>query len=86
LLVVPLGLDPAKHDPTGSWSLTTRDFLTNGRLIGELRLPTLFVQEGGYRIRSLGQNARAFFQGVCEGAYRREPESGMYERTNNHVS
>jgi acetoin utilization deacetylase AcuC-like enzyme len=68
-LVVPLGLDPAKHDPTGSWSLTTRDFLTNGRLIGELRLPTLVVQEGGYRIRSLGQNARAFFQGLWEGAH-----------------
>jgi acetoin utilization deacetylase AcuC-like enzyme len=68
-LVVPLGLDPAKHDPTGSWSLTPHDFLNNGRLIGKLRLPTLIVQEGGYRIRSLGQNAQAFFQGLWEGAH-----------------
>ncbi len=68
-LVVPLGLDPAKNDPTGSWGLTAADFFKNGRMIGELRLPTLVVQEGGYRIRSLGQNARHFFQGLWEGAH-----------------
>ena len=63
-LVVALGLDPAKNDPTGSWSLIARDFENNGRAIGALNLPTLVVQEGGYRIRSLGVNARSFFTGL----------------------
>ncbi len=66
-LVVGLGLDPAKGDPTGTWSLAARDFAHNGRLIGRLGLHTLVVQEGGYRIRSLGVNARNFFVGLYEG-------------------
>ncbi len=63
-LVVALGLDSAKGDPTGSWSLGTRDFEANGRMIGSLRRPTLVVQEGGYRTRTLGSNARHFFAGL----------------------
>ncbi len=66
-LVVALGLDPAKGDPTGSWSLAAKDFEANGRLIGGLRLPTLVVQEGGYRTRTLGTNARHFFHGLLHG-------------------
>jgi acetoin utilization deacetylase AcuC-like enzyme/GNAT superfamily N-acetyltransferase len=66
-LVVALGLDPAKYDPTGTWGLTPRDFESNGRAIGELGYPTLVVQEGGYRTRTLGVNARNFFQGLGAG-------------------
>ena len=69
-LVLALGLDPAKGDPTGTWSLGARDFEANGRMIGELRLPTLVVQEGGYRTRTLGVNARHFFTGLAAGADR----------------
>jgi acetoin utilization deacetylase AcuC-like enzyme/GNAT superfamily N-acetyltransferase len=67
-LVIALGLDPAKGDPTGTWSLTPEDFEENGRLIGMLRLPTVVVQEGGYRTGSLGNNARRFFTGLWNGA------------------
>jgi acetoin utilization deacetylase AcuC-like enzyme/GNAT superfamily N-acetyltransferase len=67
-LIVCLGLDTAKRDPTGSWSLGARDFEKNGHLIGAMGLPTLVVQEGGYRTRTLGTNARHFFQGLREGA------------------
>ncbi len=63
-LVVALGLDPAKGDPTGTWSFTHSNFAVNGEMIGSLRLPTLVVQEGGYRNQSLGINARAFFTGL----------------------
>ncbi len=66
-LVVALGLDTAKGDPTGSFSLLTRDFHANGRRIAGLGLPTLVVQEGGYRTQTLGANARHFFTGVWEG-------------------
>jgi acetoin utilization deacetylase AcuC-like enzyme len=68
-LIVPLGLDPAKGDPTGTWSLVAKDFEANGRMIGQLQLPTLVVQEGGYRTRTLGTNAKFFFNGLVRGAY-----------------
>ncbi|MFH1748529.1 MAG: histone deacetylase family protein [Planctomycetota bacterium] len=68
-LVVALGLDTAKADPTGTWPLVARDFEENGRLIGKLRLPTLVVQEGGYRTRTLGVNARHFFAGLVQAAF-----------------
>jgi acetoin utilization deacetylase AcuC-like enzyme len=68
-LVVALGLDTAKNDPTGSWSLQAENFESNGRLIGSLKLPTLVVQEGGYNHRNLGINARRFFQGLWKGVY-----------------
>ena len=74
-LVVPLGYDPAKEDPTGSWSLVARDFRLNGEMVGSLRLPTIVVQEGGYRVRSLGTNARNFFTGLWSGFHLRRPVS-----------
>ncbi|MCB9876290.1 MAG: histone deacetylase family protein [Planctomycetes bacterium] len=66
-LVVALGLDTAKRDPTGTWSLQKGDFEANGRRIGALGLPTLVVQEGGYRTVTLGANAAAFFTGLVAG-------------------
>ena len=63
-VVVAFGLDTASKDPTGTWSLRRQDFANNGALIAALRVPTLVVQEGGYHTRSLGQNARAFFEGL----------------------
>ncbi len=69
-LVVALGLDPAKGDPTGSWNLIANDFEKSGRMIGGLGYPVLVVQEGGYRTRSLGVNARHFFLGLWNGAHR----------------
>ncbi|MGE4443278.1 MAG: histone deacetylase family protein, partial [Desulfomicrobium sp.] len=67
-LVLCLGLDPAKGDPTGTWRLQAKDFFLNGKLIGALGRHTVVVQEGGYRIRSLGVNAGNFFQGLFEGS------------------
>jgi len=74
-LVVPLGYDPAKEDPTGSWSLRARDFRFNGEMVGSLRLPTIVVQEGGYRVRSLGTNSRNFFTGLWSGFHLRRPST-----------
>lgn len=66
-LVIALGLDPAKGDPTGTWSLGAADFLANGKMLAALELPTLVVQEGGYRTRTLGKNCKAFLQGLQQG-------------------
>jgi len=82
-LVVALGLDTAKADPTGSWSLVARDFEENGRLIGSLQLPTLVVQEGGYRTRTLGINARAFFNGLAEAAFAQPATRRTNDRTHS---
>jgi len=73
-LVIALGLDPAKGDPTGTWSLNARDFEANGRLIGALGVPTVVIQEGGYRTRSLGINVLHFFQGLSISALHRTEE------------
>ncbi len=61
--IVSLGLDPAKGDPTGTWTLSPADFKNNGAEFGKLPFPILFVQEGGYKNRTLGTNARNFFEG-----------------------
>ncbi|MBN1153311.1 histone deacetylase family protein [candidate division KSB1 bacterium] len=66
-LILCLGLDTAKGDPTGSWDLKASDFEGNGFKVGSLGLPTLVVQEGGYRSRSIGVNARHFFIGLYNG-------------------
>jgi len=68
-LIVALGLDTAKEDPTGSWSLGAEDFESIGKMIGLLRFPTLVVQEGGYDTRVLGINAQRFFNGLWSGSY-----------------
>ncbi|MEJ2112083.1 MAG: histone deacetylase family protein, partial [Acidobacteriota bacterium] len=63
-LVLALGLDTAKGDPTGTWSLGAKDFEANGLLIGSLGYPLLVVQEGGYKVRALGINVRHLFRGL----------------------
>ncbi|MEQ8507490.1 MAG: GNAT family N-acetyltransferase [Rhodospirillaceae bacterium] len=67
-LVVALGLDVAKGDPTGTWSYRSEDFSKMGKLLGESGLPTVFIQEGGYRVQNLGVNARRFFEGFALAA------------------
>lgn len=72
-LVLALGLDTAKGDPTGSFRLLARDFHANGKRIAALGLPTLVVQEGGYRTHTLGSNARHFFTGLWDGIHGHAP-------------
>ncbi len=68
-LVVCLGMDTARHDPTGTWSLTPKDFFKNGQMIGAAGRPLLVVQEGGYNTRNLGVNARHFFEGLAQAVF-----------------
>lgn len=65
-LIIALGLDTAKGDPTGTWLLSPADFLQNGKMAGSLGMPTLIIQEGGYRNKYLGINARSFLKGFYE--------------------
>ena len=73
-LVVSVGLDIAKGDPTGAWSITPDGFERIGGALAGLGLPTLAVQEGGYDTRVLGRNARHFVAGLQRGIYERRLE------------
>lgn len=66
-LVVSAGFDTARGDPTGTWPNRARDFERLGQMIGEQGYSTLVVQEGGYRVRTLGANVRTFFDGLVTG-------------------
>jgi acetoin utilization deacetylase AcuC-like enzyme/GNAT superfamily N-acetyltransferase len=72
-LVVAMGFDTAKGDPTGTWSNNAGDFQALGRMIGAAGYPTVVVQEGGYRVRTLGVNARNFFTGLAAGMGEAQP-------------
>lgn len=65
-LIIALGLDTGKGDPTGTWTLSGKDFNLNGKMTANLRLPTLIIQEGGYRNRFLGINASHFLKGFYD--------------------
>ena len=63
-LVLSIGFDIMRGDPTGSFALTPQGLQRIGLRIGRMGLPTLIVQEGGYAIGNLRQGAHAFFVGL----------------------
>ena len=63
-LVVSLGFDVYQEDPQAKVAVSQSGFESMGGLISELGLPTLVVQEGGYHLESLADNATAFFTGL----------------------
>ncbi len=64
VLVVSLGFDIMKGDPTGAFVITPTGMEAIGRAIRAVDLPTLVVQEGGYSLRNLHSGARKFFTGL----------------------
>lgn len=68
-LVLSLGFDIMRGDPTGGFVVTTRGMRTIGTRIARTGLPTLIVQEGGYSRHNLRVGARAFFLGLSSALY-----------------
>jgi len=66
VLVVSLGVDTFKDDPISFFKLTSADFKTYGARIAKLRLPTLFVMEGGYAIEAIGVNTVNVLEGFLD--------------------
>ena len=60
VLVLCVGFDIARGDPLGGFNVTTKDMTTIASRIAEQAIPTLIVQEGGYRPERLGEQATAF--------------------------
>ncbi|MBA2777730.1 histone deacetylase family protein [Billgrantia kenyensis] len=62
-VVVALGLDAHRDDPLAGMNLETADFTAVGRRLGQLGLPAVLVQEGGYPTEHLSRNLAAFMGG-----------------------
>jgi acetoin utilization deacetylase AcuC-like enzyme len=67
-LVVALGVDAAGADPESPLEVTSDGFRAAGRILGELRLPTVVVQEGGYDLDQIGPLVLEALEGIEEGA------------------
>jgi acetoin utilization deacetylase AcuC-like enzyme len=53
-LVVALGVDAAAGDPESPLEVSAAGYREAGRILGDLHLPTVVVQEGGYDLAAIG--------------------------------
>ena len=67
-LVLSAGFDTYGGDPIGDLALTSAAYPAIGRRVAALGLPTLVVQEGGYAVEALGENAAGLLRGLAPGA------------------
>lgn len=67
ILIVALGVDTFEDDPISSFSLSTQDYLSMGQLIADLKLPSIFLMEGGYDVGPIGQNVFNVLDGFDSG-------------------
>ena len=66
-LVVSLGVDTYEGDPISAFELEREHFPLLGARLAQLRLPTVFVQEGGYAVEDLGNNVAGVLTGFMRG-------------------
>lgn len=64
-LVLALGFDIYRDDPQAKVSVSSEGFCRLGHLLHHTGWPILVVQEGGYDLDTLGENARQFFLGLA---------------------
>lgn len=70
VLVVATGYDTYRYDPFGNLWIETKDYKIIGNMIAQLGLPTLFVQEGGYKVDALRSNVNSFLDGYLSNEQR----------------
>ena len=63
-LVLSAGFDTFGGDPIGDFALTADAYPLIGQRIATLGLPTLVIQEGGYAVAALGENATGLLRGL----------------------
>ncbi|WP_255508238.1 hypothetical protein [Myxococcus sp. AB036A] len=66
-LVVSLGVDTYVGDPISTFALEREHSPLMGRRLAHLRLPTVFVREGGYAVEDLGLNVAGVLGGFDAG-------------------
>ena len=62
-LVVSLGVDAAGDDPESPLQVTEDGFRAAGRVLGDLGVPSVLVQEGGYDLATMGDLVAAYLDG-----------------------
>ena len=62
-LVVSLGVDAAGDDPESPLQVTEDGFRAAGRVLGDLGVPSVLVQEGGYDLATMGRLVAAYLDG-----------------------
>jgi acetoin utilization deacetylase AcuC-like enzyme len=62
-LVVSLGVDAAGDDPESPLQVTGDGFRDAGQALGGLGLPSVLVQEGGYRLATMGSLVASYLHG-----------------------
>ena len=65
IVVVSLGFDTFHLDPIGDLALTTTGYHEMGRRVAALGRRLVILQEGGYHVGALGENARAWLRGAA---------------------
>lgn len=65
-LVISAGFDTAIGDPIGGFRLTESGLAEVGQRVAGVRLPSVIIQEGGYLVQRLGENAAAFLHPFTE--------------------
>lgn len=60
IVFIALGLDAYENDPLGGLKVSTRGFARAGEIIGNIDLPVVLVQEGGYISDALSTNLKEF--------------------------
>jgi acetoin utilization deacetylase AcuC-like enzyme len=69
-MVVSMGLDTLEGDPCAvrraGFKLSGNDYLEMGKTIGHNKIPTLFIQEGGYKMDKIAQAAADVLAGFAE--------------------
>jgi acetoin utilization deacetylase AcuC-like enzyme len=66
-LVVSLGVDAAGDDPESPLQVTVDGFRAAGSVLGDLGVPSVLVQEGGYDLANLGRLVTAYLKGHAGG-------------------
>ncbi|MBN2154380.1 MAG: histone deacetylase family protein, partial [Candidatus Lokiarchaeota archaeon] len=62
VLVVSLGYDILKGDPTGDFDLPVESMEKIGRRLDQLQVPLLVVHEGGYHLNNIRRGCECFFE------------------------
>lgn len=63
-VVVALGLDTYRGDPTTHFDIGAEDYAAMGALVGATGLPLLIVLEGGYAVDAIGANTVGFLRAL----------------------
>jgi acetoin utilization deacetylase AcuC-like enzyme len=67
-LVISLGVDTYVGDPISQFRLDTPEYARLGEALAALRLPTLFILEGGYAVEQIGHNVAEVLAAFDGGA------------------